>query len=191
MTALRKPKKCKSCHLDFVPMSTLQKACSVQCAIMLARESLDKVERKVLIIRKWDLKTLSQVCREVQLDVNRYIVLRDRLNWETCISCGKRDITDAGHFYHAGSKYRTSRLRFDNRVIHGQCAHCNRYSGGGNHDGFRSGLIQRYGAYYLEELEDLKRAADQGQLAPLAKEEAIQIGVEARRRRRELEKECL
>lgn len=183
-----KQKKCRACGEWFQPFNTLQRACPTpECAIAVAKADADKAFRRETKRRKAAIKPLTTLCSEAQKDVNAYIRARDR--GKPCISCGEREITDAGHFFHAGTKYRTSRLRFDERVIHGQCGHCNRYAGGGNIEAYTEGLRQRYGQEYLDVLYDLKRMADSGQLPPLTKDEVRQIAADHRARARELRRE--
>lgn len=134
------------------------------------------------------LKSLEKLCAEAQIDVNRYVMTKARAEGRNCISCNSPDISDAGHFIHAGSKYRTSRLRFDLRLLEPQCQHCNRYAGGGNHGAFREGILLRYGPERLAEIEELKRQADCGELLPLSKEEVREIGRQHRAMTRHIQK---
>ena len=47
-----KPKKCKSCGIEFIPKNSLQKVCSPKCALDLTRQNAqkerDKAEKKKL-----------------------------------------------------------------------------------------------------------------------------------------------
>lgn len=181
-------KKCRVCREWFRPANTLQRVCSPPCAIEFARRDEAKRMREENKRQKQQLKPLTKLCSETQRDVNRYIVARDR--HKGCISCGTGEVTDAGHFFHAGSKYRTSRLRFDHRVIHGQCSKCNRYVGGGNLHGYIEGIRQRFGEKYLQELYELKEQADRGELEPLTKDEVREIAAQHRRWAREIERKA-
>lgn len=188
-----KPKKCVICKELFEPWSPLSRCCGMKCAIAKARADSDsenrliaKAERKKLREAKANLKTLVQWCKEVQKDVNRYVMAKARIEGRVCISCNSPDISDAGHFIHAGSKYRTSRLRFDLRVLEPQCQHCNRFAGGGNGNAYREGLLLRYGQARLDEIAELKRQADCGELLPLSKEEVREIGKQYRALTRQL-----
>ena len=59
-----KPKKCKSCGIEFIPKSSLQKVCSPKCALDLTRKNAqkerDKTEKKRLSERKAKLKSRSE-----------------------------------------------------------------------------------------------------------------------------------
>jgi hypothetical protein len=116
--------------------------------------------------------------------VNLYVRVRDF--GKGCIACQAGKVQDAGHLFPIGSKYRANRLRFYTPAIHGCCVKCNRYVGGGNVIAFREGIVQRYGQAYLDELDEYKRRADRGDLAPLTKDEARQISADHRRMAREL-----
>lgn len=191
---------CKVCRTKFKPHDSFQWWCSPACGTELAMKKVEQKRKKEEVARRKQAaalrrqqkaereraKPLTQLCSEAQTEVNRYIRARDRNNG--CISCGSPDVDDAGHFIHAGSKYRTSRLRFDERVIHGQCARCNRFAGGGNNAEFREGLIHRYGEQYVNEIDQLKQMADRGDLPPLDKDEVREIKRTFARRAREIEK---
>lgn len=190
----RSPRKCRQCGERYTPMSTTQTACSPRCALeLVAKEKIkkdrarSKTERAKLRERRERLKPLSQVCAETQRDVNRYIMARDRAAGYPCISCGDPSPTEAGHYFHAGSKYRTSRFRFSHAVINAQCHQCNVYRGGNQH-GYRIGYIERYGEDSFNALLEEKRRADRGELAPLTKEEARQIAAEHRAMTRAIKK---
>ncbi len=194
---MSKPRKCRCGCGQLIPGGdTLRKAATAECAIKMihaarAKEAVkrEKEERKDLRERKMAIKTLATLCSEVQRDINKLImeIYRDK----PCISCGSPNISEAGHFFHAGSKYRTSRFRFDLRNIRPQCGHCNRHAGGGNQHGYRLGYIARHGIQAFEELEEAKRIADRGELLPLTKEEVITIGVDARKRLRAMQMDRL
>jgi hypothetical protein len=59
---------------------------------------------------------------------NAFIRERDKDN--LCITCGKRSVSDAGHFISCSFEA----TRFDERNVHGQCAHCNRYLYGSQYE---------------------------------------------------------
>ena len=85
---------------------------------------------------------------------SEYIRLRDADEYGmiTCISCGKRvkwKEADAGHFIPCANMS----LRFDPKNVHAQCKICNQGKYG-NIEGYKSGLMSRYGMmsiFYLEE----------------------------------------
>lgn len=162
---MTKVAKCKICKQPYIKRNSLQKVCSVECAIKLSkeqarkkREKLDKQARleskKRLSALKEENKTKGQLIKEAQEAVNRYIRVRDE-NKE-CISCGTPLISeklgggfDAGHYRSRGA---APHLRFYTLNIHGQCKRCNRYLGGNYHE-YRVGLIERLGIKKVEEIE--------------------------------------
>lgn len=162
---MTKVAKCKICKQPYIKRNSLQKVCSVECAIKLSkeqarkkREKLDKQARleskKRLSALKEENKTKGQLIKEAQEAVNRYVRVRDE-NKE-CISCGTPLISeklgggfDAGHYRSRGA---APHLRFYTLNIHGQCKRCNRHLGGNYHE-YRVGLIERLGIKKVEEIE--------------------------------------
>ena len=126
---------------------------------------------------KRENESLSTICARVQKDVNKLYMIMDA--GKPCISCGA-GISEAGHYYHAGSKYRCSLLRFMRPVINGQCHTCNHHKGGGNQDGQRLGIIERYGQEGFDYLEEVKRQADSGEHILLTKDMVRGIGTYVR-----------
>lgn len=165
-------RKCRNCRVWYKPKRTTQCVCSADCAFEKTKADKAKIRAREHKQRLHALKPLSQIIQEAQAAVNGFVRARDKDLG--CISCGK-PVTEAGHYFHAGTKYQLSRLRLDPRNIHGQCTHCNRFKGGGNQHEYRKGLIIRYGERALTEIESLKRQADLGQEAPLTREEIMQI----------------
>ncbi len=87
--------------------------------------------------------------KKLTLIFNEFIRLRDRK--KGCISCVKGRVENAGHFRSTGSAPQAS-MRFDERNVNGQCIRCN-FTLGGNPDGYRVGLLKKYGPTVLRELE--------------------------------------
>jgi hypothetical protein len=170
MSGFRK-KKCKVCKEWYQPKYPLQKACTAPCAIKLMRQDKAKKERKRLLERKRALKTPSKIASEVVSVVNKYICKRDR--FKGCISCGGQ-VSEAGHYVHAGSRYRLSPIRFDLMNIHGQCGNCNRWNHGKIAE-YQQGLIARYGQGTLDYLNDFKIRVDRGEVPPLGRDELLAL----------------
>jgi hypothetical protein len=135
MKKILKPKKCKapSCGKEFIPFSSLAKACCVGCSLELTRE-LNKIkaakeynqETKRL---KEKVKKRSAWYDDLQTLVNQYVVhVRDKN--EGCCTCGKRSNVkyDAGHYLSRGAY---KELRFELTNIHKQCSvNCNQHGSG-------------------------------------------------------------
>ena len=151
-----KQKKCKRCKSSFTPFQTTQTACSVKCALYLAKSSREEKQKKHDKIKLESMKTASDYIKEAQIAVNRYVRARDKN--KPCISCGcdTRDSkvtgggVDAGHYRSRGA---ASHLRFNVLNIWSQCKRCNRYLGG-NYSEYRKELIERVGALTVEALEN-------------------------------------
>lgn len=163
----RTPRKklCRcGCGEKFVPTRQMQPTrdnfdCKVRFAerhAAKARERREKAERQELRARREKIKRTPELRQEAQEAANAYVRFRDRD--EPCISCGRRDLSDpltggawdCGHYRSVGS---APHLRFDVvRNMAKQCKHCNRDLGG-NHVGFRRGLIERIGVEAVEALE--------------------------------------
>ncbi|MFL9904626.1 recombination protein NinG [Paraburkholderia fungorum] len=168
--ASTKPRKCRNrdCGKTFTPARSMQQACSVPCAIALAKKVAEqkaaranRVERKSLAERKAKLKTRREWIAEAQAVVNKVARLRDILAGHGCISCGARPqqkfggTFDAGHYRSVGS---APHLRFFLTAIRGQCVRCNRDLGGSAVN-FRKGLVERIGIDRVEEIESMQWTA--------------------------------
>lgn len=166
MAKVSKQHKCKVCGSYYTKtVSSMQKVCSVDCAIKLGKEQSRKKREKIakagrletrkrMAALKEKNKTHNQLISEAQSAVNKYIRARDE-NKE-CISCGTPLISeklgggfDAGHFRSRGS---APHLRFYTLNIFGQCKRCNRWLGGNYHE-YRVGLIERLGIDKVEAIE--------------------------------------
>lgn len=151
-------------------------ACSVECAQEIAKVVQAAKKRRELRERKQKLKTLEEWIDDAQKVINKLVVLEDKP--KGCISCETGEVTDAGHYFHRGSKYRTAWLTLSRINLNGQCRKCNSYTGGGNQHEYRKGYIARYGEAQFEELEELKRQTDSGEVpAPTVEDVKIFIAI--------------
>jgi rubredoxin len=160
-----KQKSCKACGYKFRPSLSTQKACSVKCALDLAkqpayqqvaRKAIDQRDRREIKVRKEKLKSRADHLREAQAAVNEYVRLRDA--HLPCISCDSMpndsDLMtgsrwDAGHYRSVGA---CPELRFEPLNIHRQCVKCNRNLSG-NAVEYRIRLVQRIGTEAVAWLE--------------------------------------
>lgn len=158
-----KEKKCKVCGNIFNPNNSIQKVCSVNCAIEFAKkviikESLmvQKQENKDWKSRKVEMKekvkTLSDYQNELQKEINTIVRLLDR--GHSCISSGRNNDgkRDSGHCFSRGA---FPSIRFNLHNIWSQSVHDNQYLSG-NFNGFRTRLIEKFGASYFEYIESLR-----------------------------------
>lgn len=161
MAIPKKPRKCRICKQDFQPSRPLQNVCSVECAQAKAKVDRAKAERvaalesrKVIRLKREQLKTRSDYIKEAQRAFNAFIRERDKDQF--CICCDKPLRSggvggeyDCGHYRSVGS---APHLRFDERNAHGQRKQCNWYGAGRAVD-YRIGLIGRMGLAVVESLE--------------------------------------
>lgn len=145
-----KPKKCKNCGKLFSPYRTTQVCCyGVTCALEYAQKAREKRERKANREARQKLKTKSELLKETQAVVNKYIRLRDQNR--PCISCGRYHTGQyhAGHYRSVGA---APELRFVEDNIHKQCAPCNNHKSG-NAIEYRINLVNKIGIERVEFLE--------------------------------------
>lgn len=154
-----KQKACKSCGQKFKPHMSTQKACSVKCALVLAKKpesqkvahkAIAQRERKETQARREKLKSKADHIRDTQKVFNEWVRLRD--HGKPCISCG----TTADVQYAAGH-YRTTascpELRFEPLNVHLQCnRNCN-MGKSGNIGAYRIELVKRIGQDKVDWLE--------------------------------------
>ena len=123
------------------------------------KEARQKAEKKKAIREaKQALMTLEDWVRKAQEYRNKLVVMQDKA--KGCISCGSPSVTDAGHYFHRGTKYRTEWLTLFRGNLNGQCRHCNSFKGGGNQHEYQLGYIRRYGQEAFDQLCELKRLTD-------------------------------
>ena len=150
---------CKHCGVEYVKRAAMQKACTLDCALAMAREKRQKAQerenRKVRAKVREKLKTRSEWLREAQAAFNGYIRARDY--GKPCISCGSSfgDVVfggkaDAGHYRSTGA---APHLRFNLLNCAAQCVRCNRHLSG-NVVEYRHGLVRRIGQDRVVELEN-------------------------------------
>lgn len=169
-------KKCRVCRQPFEPRQPMQAVCGVACAKELAASIRGKAEKQAAIKqrkadreRKERLKSLSQLAKEAEREVNRYVRARDFK--EGCISCDKPPTWQgqwhASHFRSVGS---AKQLRFNLWNINKSCSVCNNWKSG-NIGEYAPRLLQKIGPekyqflvaqngcrkYNREYLERLKR----------------------------------
>lgn len=153
--------KCAICRQPFTKRSMTHKTCSPACAEQYGREKARqlaekqkrkeaKAERLAIRERKEAIKTKSDVAKELQVIVNKYIRERDLMAGYGCITCGTKSTPrwDAGHFRSVGS---APHLRFDSRNIHLQCMKCNTFLAA-NLLAYKENLPARIGQKAYDEL---------------------------------------
>jgi hypothetical protein len=175
----RRCKQCKDVELkparQCVDIVEKKGFCSIECLTQMTRVKIAKAEKvrrnKKNQADRQRIKPLSTICSEAQKDVNAMIRAVDELHGHACIATG-RQIEHAGHYVHAGRKYRISWLRFFHANIHGQNGESNSKQAG-DAVNYREGMVQRYGEQYVRELEDFKRCEDSGIFQAPTKDEVL------------------
>lgn len=154
---MKKSKKCKVCQKEFTPFNSLQKVCSSNCAIQLAKKQKkikdQKEWQKEKKERKEKLMSHSDWLQVLQVTFNAFI--RERDKGLPCISCGTlKGQFHAGHYRSVGA---FPELRFNEDNVHIQCATCNNYLSG-NLIEYRKGLIKKIGVDKVEALENFNQS---------------------------------
>ena len=147
--------KCKNCKAVFEPRSFNRKFCDAdECNDLyfeeLKKKALSKWNKKKKA-KKEELKTVSDLMKEVQIACNAFI--RERDKDKGCISCGS-DLSskfDAGHYFSSGGH---KNITFNEDNIHGQCVACNQWKHG-NLIQYQIGIQKRIGADRLLKLHEL------------------------------------
>ena len=159
-----KVKRCKvkTCRKEFIPARSFVDFCSIDCAIILANDRLEKAEtarlkkqRKEHRERLRESKPLSYWLNRTQTAVNK---LRRKMDeGKPCYTCGTYETVqrEAGHYRSRGA---CSSARFDiERNIRTQCHHCNVHLSG-NLGVFRANLVQEIGEDEVLKLEAMPKS---------------------------------
>lgn len=146
------PHKCKVCRSALPGYNSLEKVCSIACAIKFSKSKIEleyknETNRLKYIYKETDKRAWI---KDAQKAFNRYIRARDFIL--PCISCGTSANIQyaAGHYFTVGG---FPELRFDEDNVHKQCnKHCNMEKSG-NIAAYRVGLLIRIGIDKLAALE--------------------------------------
>ena len=150
--------KCAFCKKQFTQFNSLNKVCSISCAIELgklkpAKVNYKRVNSQLKSEAKEKLLTLSDYQRLLQKEINQICRHLDRNS--VCISSLRKlnEKFDAGHRFSIGGY---ANLRFNLHNIHAQSVHENQHKSG-NPDGYDYGLEHLYGLDYLNFVHTLKK----------------------------------
>lgn len=148
-------KNCKNCGKPFQPINTLNRACSLGCAVKLAEKKegkmvLRQAEKQGINELALSLKTLGDYKKDLQIEVNKIVRLIDQDC--TCISCGSSTGQNhAGHFRAVGG---WDNLRFNLHNIFSQCSQCNNNKSG-NPIRYRENIVTLFGESQINYMDDL------------------------------------
>jgi hypothetical protein len=148
-------KKCKNCGKPFQPINSLNRACSLSCAVKLAEQKegkmiLRQAEKQGMKDLALSLKTLGDYKKDLQIEVNKIVRLIDAECG--CISCGSSTGQNhGGHFRAVGG---WDNLRFNLHNIFNQCSQCNNNKSG-NPIRYRENIITLFGESQINYMDDL------------------------------------
>lgn len=157
--------RCKVCRTEFQRRSITHKACSPECAEILARrtrladeQKAARIERRKDAIARQALKPRSKLSQETQDACNKYVRLRDA--HLGCVSCDKppnwAGQWHAGHWLSRGSR---PDLRFDTCNIFKQCSQDNVYGDTETTHRFDDEVLRRVGQAEVDRLKGPPTAA--------------------------------
>ena len=107
-------------------------------------------------IRRSSLKAMPKLVKKMEKAFNAFIRDRDMiLQKGVCISCDNAG-TQAGHYFPVQSNPHPS-IRFSEINVNLQCSDCNKWKHG-NQDGYRKGLIKKYGPNVMTKLAMIRAA---------------------------------
>lgn len=152
-------RRCKICSELYVMYNSLRPYCSASCGSKYAlkliankekKEASDwRKEKKILGVEVYSKEYRSAFQREI----NKLSRLIDNEFWDSCIDC-KREYgkqVDGAHFHSVGAN---SSTRWNLHNIHSASSQCNKFSDT-HKEGYRIGLIERYGNEYMEMIDNL------------------------------------
>lgn len=149
-----------------------------------ARKAIEKKERAQHKEAKLKVKKRTAYVNDAQKLQNQIVVLEDK--GKGCISCTTGNpVTDSGHYFHRGNRYRVSPLTLLRLNLNGQCELCNRWEGGRQHE-YMEGFIDRYGADKFAQLVEFKREVDRGEIMPLTIDECKELIIEYKEKLKEI-----
>jgi hypothetical protein len=149
-------RRCPICGTKYQPIRPTQKCCTdPDCAATMGRQIAEKAQRLRDRQQKQAQKTPSQRMADTQKIFNAAVRARDA--GLPCISCGRPANWDgqwhASHFKSVGAN---SALRFNLWNVAKSCSVCNNHLSG-NIDGYRSGIVSRYGQSRIDWLDSAPR----------------------------------
>ena len=197
---MRKCRLCKKALPKVSESNIYQKAgfCACECLAQHSRDKVtgqlrreqiatDKKARAEHREAKIRIKSRQKWVQEAQTLINRIVVIEDAP--KGCISCTTdAPVTDSGHYFHRGNRYRVSPLTLLRSNLNGQCELCNRWEGGKQHD-YMTGFVARHGEAAFLELVEFRRLVDCGEIKPLAIEQCKELIIEYKAKLKALKSE--
>lgn len=157
-----KAKNCRHCKQEFIPRLSLQRVCSLPCALEYSRRpakarksASEALQRKIDREAREAIKPRSKWLSEAQSAFNQYIRFRD--SHLPCVSCGQSPNEGQRHASHYRSVGAASHLRFNCWNVHASCAQCNSMKSG-NVIEYRIALVKKIGADRVGALDQSNEA---------------------------------
>ena len=190
-------RKCGGCGEHFRPLQTFPGTsawCSDKCGLIVARKRVPMVKAKEAKQARAEhreakirIKSRQKWVQEAQTLINRIVVIEDAP--KGCISCTTdAPVTDSGHYFHRGNRYRVSPLTLLRSNLNGQCELCNRWEGGKQHD-YMTGFVARHGEAAFLKLVEFRRLVDCGEIKPLTIEQCKELIIEYKAKLKALKSE--
>ena len=187
-------RKCGGCGDRFRPKQEfpgISAWCSPDCALTVAKKRAPagkaKIDKHVRAVNKQDkerLKTRQKWVDDAQRLMNRIVVIEDKP--KGCISCfSGNEVTECGHYFHRGTKYRVSPLTLLRENLNGQCHQCNSKEDGRPHD-YMTGFIDRYGKKAFDDLAEYRLSVDRREIPALTIDECKKLIISYKARLKEL-----
>lgn len=152
MTYFREKGLCANCLGDFLFGCDEGKDIYNKNIIPKAKANVKKEQRKKDRQKRQELKTLPELKKELQTQINHIVRLIDK--GHPCIATGSYNgKMNAGHYFSVGSN---DTLRFHLENIFIQSEYSNSYKAGDTLN-YQQGIINTFGAEYLEHMNSLKQ----------------------------------
>jgi hypothetical protein len=144
--------KCSFCKKQFTQFNSLNKVCSIKCAIELGKLKPAKVNyKRVNSQLKSELKKQNtDYGKLLQKKVQHIARIIDK--GLPCLATGTNGQIHGGHIYARGGN---KNIKYNLHNIHRQSAHSNHYQT--NDVKMQEGIIREYGKEYLEFINELKQ----------------------------------
>lgn len=151
-----KEKKCVICEVSFMPNKTTVRVCSLDCAIVFAKNKVEKQEHKEWNKRKKDIKAKLETEGSLKQLLQRHInILVRQIDKNCCCVSSGRSYgqMQSGHFWTTQSQ---PSIRFHLFNIWIQSAHDNNHKSG-NITEYRKAIIKYFGQHIMDYIDDLPR----------------------------------
>jgi hypothetical protein len=150
-------RKCKICGKKFTTQYFNKFYCDSDCGYELSMRIKEKNQAKEMKAKREQMKeaiqTTTDLRKLLQIEINAIVRAIDY--GQPCISCGREDKKWHCSHYHHKSKNSSYNITFHAWNLHKSCDYCNLHLHG-NYNGYRLGIIERYGEDILNLMSDLQ-----------------------------------